>query len=161
MTSLALRVAAWLEAGRYTAQPQVAEALPSVWFAKEHRSAAEAVLERARAGVLIHCQLRKGQAADARLQHLMVWILEMPTEQDAALLMRYVGARATERTAATPRGRAPLDGRFSAGVASRRLFAILVAGSAQIGVAPFETYETLDVLAEGTRPLLDAALASD
>lgn len=68
----------------------------------------------------------------------------MPNAEDAATLVRFVGS---DRRS---------DSRFAAGVASGRLFSLLVAGSLVTGVAPFESAESLAAMAGETRALLDA-----
>jgi len=145
MTRLALQLANWLEkGGRYIATPRVAEELPSVWFAKEHRPAAEQVLARARAGITIGGKVHKAPP----FAHLFIaWVLELPSERDAALLSRYVGSGTQH------------DARFVAGTARGPLFAILVAGSLQQGVAPLESRESLVRLLDDAAPLLEEAVA--
>jgi hypothetical protein len=148
MSKLALEIATWLQSGRYTAEPELAATLPSVWFAKQHRKDADDLLANACAAISITGKLRRALATDSSSQMFFAWVLEMRNEQDASLLTSCVGPRP------------PLDGRYAASIVSGRLFLIFVAGSLRQGVAPFETQETLAVLAEGARPILDVAIRS-
>jgi hypothetical protein len=141
LTRLALRIGTWLEGGRYTAEPVIAEELPAVWFAKAHRQDAEQVARRACACVMVRGTLRKGQVPAPSSQRFIVWVLEMPNERDANLLRSYVGDSSRET--------------FTVGIACGPLFAILVAGSCQVGVASFETQESLSALSEGAGRLLE------
>ncbi len=148
MTGLAVRLAHWLARGRYRAEPSVAERVPSVWFARDDREAAARLLERARGGVAIHGTLRAGHGVDPAFQLFRIWVVEMPTEEDAALLSKYVGDGA------------PVSARFSIGIACGRLFAIIVGGSTREGTEPYETPETLRALAAELRPLLAEAVTA-
>jgi hypothetical protein len=60
MIGLALRLAASLQRGRYIARPELAAALPSVWFEKADRSRAELLLKKSRGSISIHGTLRRG-----------------------------------------------------------------------------------------------------
>jgi len=146
MTEVALQVARWLEGGRYAAAPVVAEQLPSVWFAKEHRQDVERLVQRAHAGILVRGTLRKEHGVDPQWQPFIVWVLEMENEREAALLNTYVGTGN------------PLDSRFAAGIARGPLFGILVAGSSCQGVAPFETQQSVAALAKEVGPILEGVL---
>ena len=73
----------------------------------------------------------------------------MPTAEQANTLGTYVGVNTR------------LGGRFVIGVASGRLFSLLVAGSSMEGVAPFESPESLASLANDTRALLQEAADTD
>jgi hypothetical protein len=145
MNGLALKLALTLTRGRYVAEPALAEELPPVWFAKDHRSAAEKLLRQARAVVRIMGRLRKEAYADPAAQMFIQWVVEMPTERAANALVSFVGDGKT------------LDGRFCLGVASGRLFSLLVAGSFREGVAPFESPETLAPLGREAQALLKQA----
>lgn len=79
---------------------------------------------------------------------LMQWIVEMPDEAQAAALADDVAGGSVE------------DGRFSTGVSSGRLFALLVTGSSAVGVTPFESPATLAQLADATRTELEHAVQS-
>jgi hypothetical protein len=144
LTGLALRVTAQLSRGRYTADPEIATDLPGLWFGSGQRQA-EAVLKRARAGVAVRGSLRKGIVDEPSWQMLMVWIVEMPTAEDAAALL---GCVRSERRR---------DERFTVGLASGCLFALFIAGSSAVGAASFENPKTLRALAEEMRPLLEEA----
>jgi len=146
MTSLAIKLAATLERGRYVADPEVASELPAVWFAKEHRGDAENLLRQSVATIAVNGTLRKNTTKAAGMQQFNEWVVEMPAEQDASALQSYVGDAAS--------------GRVSVGTASGRLFALLVAGSFMEGIEPFESKETLAVLAADARSLLAEADAA-
>jgi hypothetical protein len=146
MTLLAIKLAATLERGRYVADPEVASELPVVWFAKEHRGDAENLLKQSVATIAVNGTLRKNTTKAAGMQQFTEWVVEMPAEQDASALQSYVGDAAS--------------GRVSVGTASGRLFALLVAGSFMEGIAPFESKETLAVLAADARTLLAEADAA-
>ncbi len=142
MCKLALRIAESLERGRYIAEPAIAQEVPSVWFEKNNRAAAEELLKQACAGISVHGRLRKRVTEDPGTQSFFLWVVEMRTEREASTLRDYVGNG--ER----------LSGRFTAGICSDCVFAILVAGSCFEGVAPFESAESLALLAEEMRGLL-------
>ena len=146
LTGLALRVCEHLSRGRYTATPEIASDLPAIWFGGGQRQA-EPLLKRARAGAAVRGSLRKGVVDEPSWQMLMAWIVEMPTPDDAAALLGCV--RSDRRR----------DERFTFGLASGRLFALFVAGSGAVGVASFESPQTLRALAESVRSLLDEAAA--
>jgi len=144
MTGLALRLAAAVQRSRYTAEPQIAVEVPAVWFEKSHRSDAEELLKTARGAISVTGKLRRAAMADPSTQQFTEWVVEMPDAEDAATLVRYVGVDGRR------------DSRFAAGVASGRLFSLLVAGSFVDGVAPFESAESLAAMARETRVWLDA-----
>lgn len=99
-------------------------------------------LERARGAVAIHGSLRKADSQHGRSQIFIEWVVEMPAATDAEQLVADVG------------NGAPLSGRFAAGVSEGRLFALLVAGSSQEGIEPYESSLTLAELARQTKALL-------
>jgi hypothetical protein len=145
MNGLALRLAANLQRGRYIAEPELAAEVPPVWFAKPHRANAEQLLKRARAGISVKGTLRKTYTDKPFAQQFVQWVVEMPTAEEATTLVEYVGVNTR------------LGGRFVTGVASGRLFSLLVAGSSMEGVDPFESPESLASLANEMRPLLQEA----
>jgi hypothetical protein len=142
LASVALRLAANLQRGRYLAEPKLAAKIPEVWFEPSHRESAQQLLRLAKAGVAIRGRLRKIHVDDPASQQYSQWVVEMPTADNADTLVRYVG----------PNGQ--LGDRFVIGVAAGRLFSLLVAGSCRQGVAPFESRDSLGVLARETAALL-------
>jgi hypothetical protein len=147
MTKLALKIAAAVQSGKYVADLRIREKTPSIWFAKEFRSGAEKLLKQALAGFVIHGTLRKKHNLDASSQLFIQWVVEMPSESEAATLVEYIG------------GGENLEGRFSIGVNSGRLFSLLVGGSFQQDVPPFESQDSLAKLAEATKKLLAEAVS--
>lgn len=142
MTGLALRLAAALQKGRYIAEPEIRAEVPAVWFQAEHRSEAERLLTKARAGISVTGALRRGVTAKPSAQQFTQWVVEMPGAKEADALVQYVGMDARRGS------------RFAIGVASGRLFSLIVAGSFMEGVEPFESPESLAALADETRSLL-------
>jgi hypothetical protein len=142
MSGLAIRLAANLRQGRYVADPELAVDLPAIWFSTAHRADAERSLKRARAAIAISGSLRKAHTAEPSAQLFVQWVVEMPSAEEANRLVEYVGANA------------PQDTRFTIGLASGRLFSLLVAGSSMDGVKPFESPETLAAIAKEIRPFL-------
>ena len=145
MAGLALRLAASLQRGRYIADPELAAEVPAVWFEKVHRSRAEQLLKKSLAGISVNGTLRRVYTDKPFAQQFVQWVVEMPSAEEARTLLEYVGVNAR------------LGGRFVIGVASGRLFSLLVAGSAMEGVDAFETPESLAPLVDDTRALLQEA----
>jgi post-segregation antitoxin (ccd killing protein) len=145
MTGLALRLAAALQRGRYIAEPEIRAEVPANWFQKERRSDAEQLLTKARAAISVTGTLRRGVTAEPSAQQFTQWVVEMPGAAEANSLVQYVG------------GNARLGSRFVVGVASGRLFSLLVAGSFVDGVEPFESAESLAAIANETQSLLGEA----
>jgi hypothetical protein len=148
MGALAIRIASQLQRGRYVAEPELMAELPAIWFAKEHRQAAEALLKHARAGIIVRGTPRRDQKVERNPMppHLMHWVVEMRSDREATQLSKYVGAGT------------PQDDDFVVGVAHGRLFALLVAASGFKGGKPFESKSSLALLAEETRELLQETL---
>lgn len=142
MAGLALRLAASLQRGRYVADPELAAEVPAVWFEKSHRSRAEQLLKKALGGISVNGKLRQAYSDKPFAQQFVQWVVEMPTAEEARTLVEYVGVNTR------------LGSRFVTGVASGRLFSLLVAGSAMEGVDSFETPESLTAIANETRALL-------
>ena len=145
MTGLALRLAANLRRGRYTADPELASEVPAVWFASAHRAEAEELLKKAPAAISIQGTLRKAYTDKPFAQQFVQWVVEMPSAEEANRLVDYVGVNT------------PQPARFTIGLASGRLFSLLVAGSSMEGVKPFESPESLAAIASETRALLAEA----
>jgi hypothetical protein len=145
MAALALRLAASLQRGRYVADPELAAEVPAVWFEKAHRSSAEQVLKKSRGGISVNGKLRRVYTDKPFAQQFVQWVVEMPSAEDARALAEYVGVNTR------------LGSRFVIGVASGRLFSLLVAGSAMEDVDSFETPESLHAIANETRALLQEA----
>jgi hypothetical protein len=148
MIGLALRLAASLQRGRYVATPEIATEPPSVWFEKAHRSRAELLLEKSRGSISVNGTLRRGYTEKPFAQQLVQWIVEMASAEEANALVQSVGVNAR------------LGSRFVIGVASGRLFSLLVAGSAMDGVESYESSESLASIANETRALLQEAARS-
>jgi hypothetical protein len=148
LEQLALTIAETLNRGRYVASAEIAVDVPAVWFAKEHRGAAEEALKEARGAVSVSGKLRREIHKDAGMQMLMLWVVETPNATHAAALAGHVA------------GRSNAGGRFSVGVAHDHLFALLVGGSWTVGVEPFESPESLAEIAEQTRLVLTEAGAT-
>ena len=149
MTKLAIKIAEMLQKDRYTAGPTIAAELPPVWFPKQHRAASEALLKKANACIAVNGYLRKRHDVNSDGQYLMLWVIEMPTEQAALQLGEYSPTQ-TRRD----------NGRFITGVSSGHLFSIIVAGSMMAGVEPLETSESVTAIAEETRRLLQLFLST-
>lgn len=142
MNGLALRLAAHLQQGRYTAEPELAVDVPAVWFAEAHRASAEQLLKRARAAIAVQGTLRKEYTDKPLAQQFVQWVVEMPSVEEANTLVEYVGVNTRP------------SGRLVIGVASERLFSLLVAGSTMAGVESVESPEGLASIANETRALL-------
>ncbi len=145
---LSLRLAEMLR-GRYVADAKIATKLPLVWFAQDRRDDVEEVLKHALAAVSIHGSLHEEHRERADRQRLLLWVVELPDENQAAALVEDLPAPTAD------------DERFSAGVAVGRLFSFLVAGSWAVGVEPYETPESLAVFAGQTREELAKTAASE
>jgi hypothetical protein len=145
MTALALRLAATLQRGRYIAEPELGAELPDVWFDKANRARAEQLLKTSRAGIAVHGTLRRAYTTNPLAQQFVQWVVEMSSAEDANALVQYVGVNAR------------LDSRFVIGLASGRLFSLLVAGSSMQGVASFESAESLAAIEKETRAALHEA----
>lgn len=125
--------------------PEVATELPPVWFEEGKREDAVRLLERSLGVVSSHGRLRRVFGA-ADEQRLIVWFAELASSADGLELVAHVGGSETA------------DGRFVVGVSVGRLFALLVAGSFQQGIEPFESAATLNDLGSRIRRWLgDAA----
>jgi hypothetical protein len=142
MSGLALRLAANLQRGRYTAEPQLAVDVPIAWFEKAHRADAEQLLRRAHAAISVQGTLRKAYTDNPFAQQFVQWVADMPSAEEANTLVEYVDVNTR------------LGSRFVIGVASGRLFSLLVAGSSMEGVDSFETPQSLASIANETRALL-------
>lgn len=141
LTAIALLIAEELTNDRYVGRVQIAADLPEIWFEKQMRANVRVRLNHCLGVAAIHGTLREGYR-DNGSQMFVEWVAEMPTAEDCSFLLRAVGS-----------GK-PLSARYSVGVSEGRLFALLVAGSAQQGVAPFESLESLSELAMVTRRIL-------
>jgi hypothetical protein len=141
VTTVALQLAEALRARRYVSHVEIAEKVPDVWFASSRREDARSRLSRALAAAVIHGDLRKEYSVDG-MQMFLEWVVEMPTEGDCDQLVADVGT-GTE-----------LDGIYVMGLAVGRLFALLVAGSWQQGVEPYESPSTLAEFAEEARVIM-------
>lgn len=146
VTNLALQLAEALRATRYVSYVEIAAKVPDVWFASGRREDASSRLRSALAAAVIHGHLRKEYSADS-MQMFIEWVVEMPAERDCEQLVADVGT-GTE-----------LDGRYIIGLAVGRLFALLVAGSWQQGVEPYESPSTMADLAEEARVIMARAVA--
>ena len=105
---------------------------------------------KARAGIIVHGRYREQPSDNPGMQNLMLWVVEMPTEQDANALRDCAPIRPAS------------DGsRFNIGLSCGRLFSMIVAGSSMVGVAPIETSEGVQQLAEETRLLLQSNISND
>lgn len=71
MTGLALRLAAVVQRGRYTAEPQIAVDVPAVWFERSHRSDAEKLLKKARGAISVAGTLRRAVTANPWTQQFV------------------------------------------------------------------------------------------
>jgi hypothetical protein len=147
VTSVALQLAEAFRARRYVSYVVIAEKVPDVWFASSRREDARSRLSRALAAAVIHGDLRKEYSVDG-MQMFVAWVVEMPGEGDCEQLVADVGT-GTE-----------LDGRYVIGLAVGRLFALLVAGSWQQGVEPYESPSTLAELAEEARVIMARTVAN-
>jgi hypothetical protein len=148
MTGLALRLAASLQRGRYIATPEIAAEVPPVWFEKAHRSRAEPLLKTSRGGISVHGTLRRAYTEKPFAQQFVQWVVELPSTEEANALVQCVGVNTRQGS------------RFVVGVASGRLFSLLVAGSTEDGVESFESAESLARLADETRALLAVTFPS-
>lgn len=134
LTSIAIEVAAELDKGRYVAEPEIASEIPSIWFPKFVRSSSEVSLGRALGTVKINGHLRKDATEKAVEQMFVLWIAELPTEEDAKELASWIGNGVDH------------DQRFAVAFVVGRLFGLAVAGSSHIGTKSFESIESLNCL---------------
>ena len=142
LVSLACTIASSVLNERYVVDdPEVAVKLPSVWFSKGSREHAATLLKGALGVVSAQGSLRRAAGA-ATSQMVIVWIAEMPSPTDGVELVADVGDGETH------------DGRFVAGVSVGRLFALVVAGSFQQGIEPFESAATVNELRSRIRTCL-------
>jgi hypothetical protein len=145
MTGLALRLTESLREGRYLAEPEVAADVPTVWFPEAGRARASDGLQTARGAISLHGTLKDG-GTPPRAQHLIQWVVEMPTAEAASALVEALG------------GHRHRGGRCVLGLSCGRLFSLIVAGSSVAGVESFETPDSLTSIATHTRALLFEAL---
>jgi hypothetical protein len=141
LTEIALQISASLTQNRYVAKVEIATDIPEIWFPKEKRGKAKSILSGRLGAATISGDLRKIYNASGP-QMFVEWVAEMPDAQDCEYLVEAVSAGTT------------LSGRYAVGVSERTLFALLVAGSVQEGVAPFETPSSLGEFANQTRSIL-------
>jgi hypothetical protein len=147
LAAVAMRVGARVLAARYVVEIEVATKLPSVWFDRARRRHADETLARSLGIAASHGTLRRA-FRDRGNQMFVIWIAEMPSPHDCVQLVSDVGAGTGH------------EGRFAVGVSGGCLFALLVAGSCQEGVQPFESLSTIVDLAEQTRAELSMADAN-
>jgi hypothetical protein len=140
LTNIALRISEQLSEGRYRGEVEIATDLSEIWFDRDRRDDVRARLTACRGAAKIQGTLRDGYGAHNQL--FIEWVIEMPSSSDCEFLMDAVGSGT------------PLGGRYAAGISEGKLFAILVAGSAQEGVEPFESPSSLRDLAEQTKLIL-------
>jgi hypothetical protein len=135
LVAVAQRIANEVLSERYViGDVEVATEVPAVWFAKERRESAARILGRSPGIVGNHGSLRTSVAPPIG-QMLVIWVAELPSSAEGAQLVADVGDGDT------------LDGRFVVGTTAGRLFVLLVAGSCQQGVEPFESAATVKDLA--------------
>ena len=126
---------------RYQCEIEIATDLPSVWFDPGRRAHAEDTLKRARGIASIHGTPRNYEGHWTS-QMLVLWLAEMPSAEDGQALVADVGNGGRH------------VGRSVAATAAGNVFAVLVAGSTQIGVAPHESRQSTRELIEQTRQVL-------
>lgn len=144
LTGIALLISEQLKKGRYIAHVEIATDLPEIWFDQDRRDNVRETLTACLGAATISGTLRE-KYGDSLQQLLLVWVIEMPSSSDCENLVKAVGSGA------------PLSGRYAVGVSEGKLFAILVAGSVQEGVEPFESPSSLWELAEQTKTVLRSA----
>jgi hypothetical protein len=144
LTTTAIKISEARAMSRYVADVEIATDLAEIWFAKNSRDDAGVTLSRARATASIHGALRKDYYCENN-QMFIAWIVEMPASRDCEQLLSDVGMGICK------------SGRFVVGTSVDRWFALLVAGSWQEGVKPYESQETLTSIGEQIRELLNVA----
>jgi hypothetical protein len=142
LVAVADRVAAEILSHRYVVEIEVATAVPDVWFAQGSRAHATKLLERSPGVVSIRGTLRRSTGRTTG-QMFILWIAEVASPADGLQLVADVGEDA--------------GGRFVVGESVRCLFALLVAGSYQIGVEPVETLASLKEYGRRVRALLEGS----
>jgi hypothetical protein len=141
LTEVALQLSASLTSDRYVASVEIATSIPEIWFPKEKRSDITPILDRCLGAAKVSGTLRK--MCDARGPQMFVeWVAQMPEPEDCEYLVEAIGAGTS------------LSGRYAVGVSEHTLFTLLVAGSAQEGIEPFETSSSLRELANQARSIL-------
>ena len=136
-----LGIARLMEAGAYEPDdPELATELPKVWFRGEPKPPVTEILEDVVAGATVNCRLRPSVLPTHANQQLTMFLVELPDALQALDL-----ARASER---------PTDGFARLGVATGRLFCLVVARSFVQGVESYETVETLARLRPGIAQVL-------
>jgi hypothetical protein len=148
LADVAARVGARVLVDRYVVEIKIATELPPIWFDKTRRKHAEETLEGSLGMAAIRGTLRRA-FGEHPSQMLMVWIAEMPSADDSVQLLADVGNGVAH------------EGRYAVGVSAGCLFALVVAGSFQQGVEPYESLSALTDLADETRAVLsDSAKCS-
>lgn len=134
LTGIALLISEQLSKGRYITHVEIATNPPEIWFDRKRHNDVRKKLDDCLAAATIHGTLRKKYGDDLN-QMFVAWIVEMPSADDCEHLVEAVGAGT------------PLVDRYAVGVSEGKLFAILVAGSAQHGVEAIESPSSLRELA--------------
>lgn len=141
LTDLALNLSKHLSSDRYITHVEIGVDVSEYWFEPRGQKEVLSTLDRARGAVSVTGPLRD-TVSTVRNQMLMVWMVEMPSASDCATL----GSNAPDRE---------LDGRFVTSFSIGKLFVLVVGGSFQQGVKPFETKSSHSILAQQIRSLIE------
>jgi len=140
---LVMEVAQFIAADKY--QPgtvAVASELPPVWLSRGKNPELAMVLGRVRAGASISARLRPNEHPKYDCQQFTVFIVETPQSDDAKTLLRLSQAEEAR-------------GHSMIGVASGRLFSLIVARAFMDGVEAYETPKTIVRFKVGLTKILD------
>ena len=135
------RIVTEVLARRYRCELEIATDLPAVWFARDKRDAADRLIQSAHGIANLHGTLQDDEG-DAASQLFIMWLAEMPSASDCSELTAYAGTGNEH------------SGRLVVTTSAGNLFALFSAGSAQQGVAPRESRDSVSSLAAQTRTVL-------
>jgi hypothetical protein len=144
MDKIALALADFVKRDKY--QPTfitLASKLPAVWLSSVDDPVLNRTLKSVRAGISVTAELRPSESPDYAYQHLMIFLVELKDEADAASLLRLYDEIHKQPT------RVAL-----AGLKEGRLFCLAIGRAWVVGKAPFETTETMQRFSAGIAQLL-------
>ncbi len=142
--SVAMDIAAAIDGDTYRADVQLASSMPAVWLRGHDDAAVSDALASVTGGVKIEGQLvsEKNEKNPHRFaQQLTVFLVETGGEEFANKLLAI--------------SKLPAKSHFRLGTASGKLFALMVARSAQQGVDAFESADSLQRFAPSLQRALD------
>jgi hypothetical protein len=140
---LSVAIANYIAADKYLPyRVSVATKLPTIWLGRDKNPLLDHLLGRARAGATISGRLRPKEHPQHKDQYLWVFIEETLEASDAKALLQLSHANAG------------LERCCRMGLAAGRLFALVVARPTRMGVASFETADSLTRFRDGLTQIL-------